>query len=361
MSYTAMPHDEEANNAQLDEIQFKAQQEAERLAGELREIELIIRQNQVEVDKLSQRDSSLSGQVKSMESNLEGYEKNDMRNLYNLVIEQRMRMIMMRQQLEGLQTKQQLLKDRQQQNIKLAQTLAQRPKHEAGHSGGRVAGLGANDAQSMVSKIIQAQENERLRVSRQLHDGPAQSMSNLVLRAEICERWMEADVNRAKSEITGLKSMVNEILQETRRFIFDLRPMILDDLGLLPTLRRYIKDYVEKNKVEVNFLPSGRERRLPTHVETAIFRIIQEALINVAIHANAAHVQVVLDLGDSAATVTVEDDGVGFDINKLSLELQQKSLGIASMGQRIEMLGGQISIDSTLGRGTRVMALIPLV
>jgi two-component system, NarL family, sensor histidine kinase DegS len=361
MSYTAMPHDEEANNAQLDEIQFKAQQEADRLAGELREIELIIRQNQVEVDKLSQRDSSLSGQVKSMESNLDGYEKNDMRNLYNLVIEQRMRMIMMRQQLEGLQTKQQLLKDRQQQNIKLAQTLAQRPKYEAGHSGGRVAGLGANDAQSMVSKIIQAQENERLRVSRQLHDGPAQSMSNLVLRAEICERWMEADVNRAKSEITGLKSMVNEILQETRRFIFDLRPMILDDLGLLPTLRRYIKDYVEKNKVEVNFLPSGRERRLPTHVETAIFRIIQEALINVAIHANAAHVQVVLDLGDSAATVTVEDDGVGFDINKLSLELQQKSLGIASMGQRIEMLGGQISIDSTLGRGTRVMALIPLV
>jgi two-component system sensor histidine kinase DegS len=361
MSYTAMPHDEEANNAQLDEIQFKAQQEADRLAGELREIELIIRQNQVEVDKLSQRDSSLSGQVKAMESNLDGYEKNDMRNLYNLVIEQRMRMIMMRQQLEGLQTKQQLLKDRQQQNIKLAQTLAQRPKYEAGHSGGRVAGLGANDAQSMVSKIIQAQENERLRVSRQLHDGPAQSMSNLVLRAEICERWMEADVNRAKSEITGLKSMVNEILQETRRFIFDLRPMILDDLGLLPTLRRYIKDYVEKNKVEVNFLPSGRERRLPTHVETAIFRIIQEALINVAIHASAAHVQVVLDMGDSAATVTVEDDGVGFDINKLSLELQQKSLGIASMGQRIEMLGGQISIDSTLGRGTRVMALIPLV
>lgn len=361
MSYTAMPPDEEANNAQLDEIQFKAQQEAERLAGELREIELIIRQNQIEVDKLGQRDSSLSGQVKSMESNLDGYERNDIRNLYNLMIEQRMRLILMRQQLEGLQTKQQLLKDRQQQNLKLAQTLAQRPKYEAGHSGGRVAGLGANDAQSMVSKIIQAQENERLRVSRQLHDGPAQSMSNLVLRAEICERWMDADVNRAKSEITGLKSMVNEILQETRRFIFDLRPMILDDLGLLPTLRRYIKDYVEKNKIEVNFLPSGRERRLPTHVETAIFRIIQEALINVAIHANAAHIQVVLDMGDSAATVTVEDDGVGFDINKLSLELQQKSLGIASMGQRIEMLGGQISIDSTLGRGTRVMAHIPLV
>jgi two-component system sensor histidine kinase DegS len=361
MTYTAMPPDEEANNAQLDEIQAKAQQEADRLGGELREIEMIMRQNQIEVDKLSQRDASLTGQVKSMEANLDGYEKNDMRNLYNLMIEQRMRLIMMRQQLEGLQTKQQLMKDRQQQNVQLARTLAQRPRYEPGHSGGRVGGIGANDAQSMVSKIIQAQENERLRVSRQLHDGPAQAMSNLVLRAEICERWMDADVNRAKSEITGLKSMVNEILQETRRFIFDLRPMILDDLGLLPTLRRYIKDYVEKNKIEVNFLPSGREHRLPSHVETAIFRIIQEALINVAVHANAAHVQVVLDMGDSAVTVTVEDDGVGFDINKLSLEMQQRSLGIASMGQRIEMLGGQLSIDSTLGRGTRVMALIPLV
>ena len=107
-------------------------------------------------------------------------------------------------------------------------------------------------------------------------------------------------------------------------------------------------------------MPSGRERRLPSHVETAIFRIIQEALINISMHANANHVQVVLDLADTSATVTVEDDGVGFDINKLKLDMQQKSLGIASMGQRIEMLGGQLNIDSTINRGTRIAALIPL-
>ncbi len=361
MSFTAMPPDEEAINNQLDELQRTSQQDADRLAGELREIDLIIRQNQSEVDKLGQRESSLSGQVKAMEANLDSYDKNDIRNLYNLVIEQRMRLILMRQQLDSLQTKQQLLKERREQSYKLAQALSQRPKYEAGRSGGRVGGMGSGDAQSMLSKIIQAQENERLRVSRQLHDGPAQAMSNLVLRAEICERWMEADMNRAKSEISGLKSMVNDTLQETRRFIFDLRPMILDDLGLLPTLRRYIKDYVEKNKIEVNFVPSGRERRIAGHVETAIFRIIQEALINVTVHANAAHVQVVLDLGDTHANVTIEDDGVGFDVNKLSLDGQEKSLGITSMGQRIEMLGGQLNIDSTLGRGTRVVAVIPLI
>ncbi len=358
MSYSAMPPSEEAINSQLDEIQRNAQHESERLSAELREIDMIIRQNQNEVEKLGQRDASLSGQVKAMEANLESYDKADIKNLYSLMIEQRMRLIMMRQGLENLQTKQMLLKENQQQSFKLAQTLNGRPRLEAGRTGGRVGGV-TGDAQSMVSKIIQAQEHERLRVSRQLHDGPAQAMSNLVLRAEICERWMEADLNRAKSEITGLKSMVNDTLQETRRFIFDLRPMILDDLGLLPTLRRYIKDYVDKNKIEVNFLPSGRERRLPSHVETALFRIIQESLSNIALHANAAHVQAVLDLGDTTATITVEDDGVGFDINKLNLD-KENSLGIASMGQRIEMLGGQLSIDSTLNRGTRVMAVIPL-
>ncbi len=360
MSFTVMPPDEETINSQLDQLQREAQADNERLGAELREIDLIIRQNHNEVDKLGQRDSSLAGQLKAMETNLDSYDKADIRNLYNSVIEQRMRLIMMRQQLEGLQTKQQIVKDRQQQSLRLAKTLAQRPRMEPGQSGGRVGGVGTGEAGSMISKIIQAQENERLRVSRQLHDGPAQAMSNLVLRAEICERWMEADMNRAKSEISGLKSMVNETLQETRRFIFDLRPMILDDLGLLPTLRRYIKDYIEKNKVEINFLPSGRERRLASHVETAIFRIIQESLINVGVHAQAAHVQVVLDLGETHATITVEDDGIGFDINKLNLDMEQRALGIASMGQRIEMLGGQLNIDSTLGRGTRVMAIIPL-
>ena len=112
--------------------------------------------------------------------------------------------------------------------------------------------------------------------------------------------------------------MVNETLQETRRFIFELRPMILDDLGLLPTLRRYIKDYSDKNKLEVNLSVNGRERRLPNHVEVAIFRIIQEALTNVARHAEALHVQLMLDLNETSVSITVEDDGVGFDINKLT-------------------------------------------
>ena len=121
--------------------------------------------------------------------------------------------------------------------------------------------------------LRQAQEDERLRVSRQIHDGPAQTMTNLVLRAEICERMLDMDTTRAKAELSGLKSAVNTTLQETRRFIFDLRPMILDDLGLEPTLRRYVQQFAEDYKIEAGVTINGLNGRLPIPQEVAVFRI----------------------------------------------------------------------------------------
>src|SRR4029453_3616233 len=128
-----------------------------------------------------------------------------------------------------------------------------------------------------VAQVIQAQEDERLRVSRQIHDGPAQTMTNLVLRAEICERLLDLDVVRAKAELSGLKSGVTPPLQAPRRFIFDLRPMILDDLGLEPTLRRYMQQFTENNKIEAGVTINGLNGRLPLQLEVAVFRIVQEA------------------------------------------------------------------------------------
>lgn len=358
MSFNPMSVEDVDINEKLDQLLKDSKSEADRLSASLKENDLNVRQMQSEVDRLAQRENSLSGQLRNMENNIDDFDKPTIRSYYQQTHETQMRLLLLRNQLESLQTRQQDMKERYAQNTRMHQTLSQRPQYDPERSGARVGGM-QGDAQELVSKIIQAQENERLRVSRQLHDGPAQAMSNLVLRAEICERWMDQDVVRAKSEMTGLKSMVNDTLQETRRFIFELRPMILDDLGLFPTLRRYIKDYVDKNRIEVNFVPTG-ERRMATHVETAIFRIIQDALSNVAIHANATSVQVLLDLEASRAHLVIEDNGDGFDINKLAQDMQQKSLGIASMGQRIEMLNGSLNIESTLGRGTRITAAIPL-
>jgi two-component system, NarL family, sensor histidine kinase DegS len=181
-----------------------------------------------------------------------------------------------------------------------------------------------------------------------------------VLRAEICERLLDMDLSRARSELSGLKSIVNTTLQDTRRFIFDLRPMILDDLGLEPTLRRYVQQFTDKFKVEVGVTINGLSGRLHSQLEVAIFRIVQEALMNVAKHAHANHAQVSIEVtGDDNVTVTVEDDGTGFNVDSSMLS-DPKFRGLTSMSQRVEMFNGNMDVDTGPGRGTRVIANLPV-
>jgi two-component system sensor histidine kinase DegS len=214
------------------------------------------------------------------------------------------------------------------------------------------------NTKAALGQVIQAQEDERLYVSRQIHDGPAQTMTNLVLRAEICERLLDIDPARAKSELIGLKNVVNTTLQDTRRFIFDLRPMILDDLGLEPTLRRYVQQFTDKFKIEVGVTINGMNGRLPSQIEVAIFRIVQEALTNVAKHAHATHAQVSLDMNGDVIGVNIEDDGSGFNADDSKLS-NPKFRGLATMRQRVEMFGGQLSIDTSPGKGTRISTNLP--
>jgi len=221
--------------------------------------------------------------LRDLEVNFDKYSKAEIKNFYSSAQEVQMRLLMMRGQLEQLQFRQQTLKARQSQLFELATALE--PLLGAGGGGARA--VGGDDGGDMIASIIQAQEKERLRISLQMHDGPAQSMSNLVLRAEICQRLLDRDTEQARAELGALKGAINTTLQDTRRFIFDLRPMILDDLGLVPTLRRYVQQFSEKNKLEVNLMVQNMDGRLPTHYEVAIFRFIQEALNNVAKHANA--------------------------------------------------------------------------
>jgi two-component system sensor histidine kinase DegS len=205
---------------------------------------------------------------------------------------------------------------------------------------------------------MEAQEKERQRISLQMHDGPAQMLSNLVLRAEICERLLVRDPEQARKELGTLKQSINNTLQDTRRFIFDLRPMILDDLGLIPTLRRYAQDFGEKFGLNIAVTAQNMDNRLPRHYEVALFRFVQEALANVAKHANAASVRITLDLFNDQLRVVIEDDGTGFNPDEaLKDRPGRRAIGVAIMCQQIEtLLHGQLSIDSAPGQGTRVVA-----
>lgn len=357
----------------VNQLMSELRVEADTLNCESTEIEMLLRQTGMEVEKLAQREHGATNRVRDMELNLDNYSRTDMKTIYNSAHEIQMRLFMMRAQVEQLEAKRNSMKTLQQRLQRVMGVLMSAPEGYSPGSNNNSTSRqmvsaplkqlpdqdgSTADSKRMLTQIIQTQESERLRVSRQMHDGPAQTMTNLVLRAEICERLLDLDLVRAKAELSGLKSVVTSTLQETRRFIFDLRPMILDDLGLEPTLRRYVQQFVDKHKMEVGVVLNGMNGRLPGEIEVAIFRIVQEALENVAKHAHAKHAQVTLDANGDTVTITVEDDGAGFAIDEARLN-DPKYKGLSTMRQRVDMFGGRLQFDSTPGKGTRLVGTLP--
>ena len=209
-------------------------------------------------------------------------------------------------------------------------------------------------------RVIQAQEEERKRVAREIHDGPAQAMANVVLRAEICEKVLDRDVAQARKELRELKEIVRMSLSEVRQIIFDLRPMALDDLGLVPTLRRYLADFQEKHKIITELKVFGRDKRFTSGLEVAIFRSVQEALNNISKHANATVATVRLELTDKQVTVHIEDDGVGFSVEEALTSRDGGHFGLIGMQERVQLLDGRVEIRSVPRKGTRVVISLPI-
>lgn len=339
----------------LDLIE-ESRKDYEQTQKELREIEVLIRQSSEEVDKLVQRNSQITTKVHQMEANIDTYPRQDIKEIYSASKEAQTRLFMMRGQLEQLQSKQQNLEkyaEHLQKFLKVSEQVA--------YTGPSADGSVPSGEPTIV-RIIEAQENERLHLARRMHDEPAQALTNLILQAEICERLFDTDPARARIELGNLKNAVNATFQKTREFIFDLRPMMLDDLGLIPTLKRYVQDFEEKSGLSTNLTIVGRERRLPPYTEVTIFRVVQQLLKNVSQHAKATHVQVSVNMEGGDIGVSVEDDGSGFDVEDvIASARQRKTLGIAAMQEQVGMLGGQIDFESGIGRGTKVKLEIPAV
>ncbi|OEF99758.1 histidine kinase [Vulcanibacillus modesticaldus] len=208
-------------------------------------------------------------------------------------------------------------------------------------------------------KIIQAQEEERKRVARDIHDGPAQSMANVVLRTEIAERLMNNnEIELARRELKDLKLMIRQSLADVRQIIFDLRPMVLDDLGLIPTLRKFIPEVSKRERLPIELVITGRERRFPSGLEVAIFRLIQELINNVIKHANASQVLVNVECAESFVQVMIRDNGVGFIEDEVMRD--KNHFGLIGIRERIQLLEGELDIKSILNQGTTVIFKIPV-
>jgi two-component system sensor histidine kinase DegS len=204
--------------------------------------------------------------------------------------------------------------------------------------------------------MIQAQEAERQRLSRQMHDGPAQALSNFILQTEIAMRLFDMDQSKARDELENLKVSATDTFRKVRDFIFELRPMMLDDLGLVPTLKRYVDALKEQSGLDVRLQFTGAERRLQSYQEVMIFRAIQELLNNAYRHSQASTIKAQLDMDTLEIKVSVDDDGKGFDVETMA---DQGGMGLKVIRDRVEMLGGTLDIDSVIGQGSRVFFQIP--
>jgi two-component system, NarL family, sensor histidine kinase DegS len=214
------------------------------------------------------------------------------------------------------------------------------------------------DASRQVFQII---EEERMRIARDMHDGPAQSMANLVLQAEILERLIQRDPAQVVQELADFKDGVRAVLEDTRRLIFDLRPMTLDDLGLVPTLRKFVAEFGERNSITAHLRVVGEEIRMGGGLEQTLFRIVQEALNNARKHAKASNVEVVITFLPKQVGAVIRDDGVGMDVEATEASVDRtRHFGLLTMRERADGDKGKLEIRSQLGKGTEVRATFDL-
>jgi len=218
------------------------------------------------------------------------------------------------------------------------------------------------DLQRLSAQLMNAQEAERKRISRELHDELGQALTAMRINLASLESELLPTLSSANGEMlveTG--RMVDEMLDHVRELALTFRPTMLDELGLIPTLRWYTDRYARRLGIEVELEANGLEGRLPTEIETALYRVVQEALTNIARHAQARRVRLHLMRRGARVVVTIQDDGVGFKLEKSAgLDHPVSGAGLIGMRERIALLGGTLHIQAAPGRGTRISVVVPV-
>lgn len=333
----------------IEDPQTLIQSELDDTNRALKEITLMLEQSRVEVGKLTLRNTAVTAHLQQIQGQIDKIPSEEVRTTYDTAMDAQQRLFIMRGQLEKLQG--------DQAHLERYMGMLERLKNAVSAGGGN-GGKSDRGGTSSVEMLVNVQEAERQRLSRQMHDGPAQALSNFILQTEIALRLFDVDAAQARNELGNLKAAAMSTFQKVRNFIFELRPMMLDDLGLSPTIVRYADLFKEQAGVEVSVTIIGSEqRRIEPYVEVMVFRAMQELLSN-AVHQNQANlIKIQLDMGDALVKLSMDDNGKGFDTDALGKEA---NLGLKLIKERTEMLGGVFEINSSPGKGARVTLSIPV-
>ncbi len=360
----------ENSKYQIFEISESARSEVSALNKELIQVIGDITDMIEKVDKLEVKFRHSRIRLTEVSRDFKRFNENDIRSAYESTTQVQTDIMIFREKEINLRNRRDELQQRirnVEKTIERAETIVSQMNVVLEYLSGDLTQVtrileSAKNRQLLGLKIILAQEEERKRIAREVHDGVAQSMANLLLRTEITEKMLvKQEYDSVKNEIIDLKAQVRLGIEEVRKIIFNLRPMALDDLGLLPILRKFVQDFEEKYSIRTKLDVSGKDTRLPSAMEVAIYRLVQEAFTNVLKHAEASYVSLDIIYQKQMIKVVIQDNGKGFVVERVEANIESGNhFGLMGMRERMDLLEGRIEIESEEGAGTKITMIVPV-
>jgi signal transduction histidine kinase len=210
---------------------------------------------------------------------------------------------------------------------------------------------------TLINKLIMVQEEERKRISRELHDEVGQALTTMMVSMRILSDGAQDE--RQRQILLGARELAADTLNSIRILAVNLRPPVIDDLGLVPAMKKYIADFRNLHLIQVDFNTTGANIDIASHTAITLYRIMQESLINVVKHSKAQQVRVDIEIRKNHISLRIEDDGKGFSSEDLNKKRRENRLGVYGMEERVQLLGGTFQMKSEVGEGTRIMVIVP--
>ena len=361
----------ENSKGQIFEIYENTKNDVEAARVMLKELKEETAKLQDEVDVLVHCEQQEKQRLVKVSSNFANYSEDKIRASYEAVKDVQVRLALVKEKEFQSRRQRDRLEIRlrgMEQTLLMAERLATKLGTVVGYLTSQISNVVAQMDIASKNKflgvqIIKAQEDERLRVSREIHDGPAQEMANLIYQASICERLVDTRPEEAKAGLQELRRQIRTCLADVRQIIFDMRPMSLDDLGLVPALRQLVSKLEERKILKTDFQVNGKERALEKHVEVTLFRIIQEGLNNIHRHAGVSEGRLRLLFSSNDLSILISDEGRGFDMAETE-EMRKTGtgnghFGILGMEERAKLIGASLNVISNPGEGTKIHVKLP--
>ena len=319
-----------------------------------------------ETEKLTKEEKESRQKLFLVSKNIGEYSENDIRKAYNEAKDKQVQLLLKREEEQNLIRERNQLEIRLKKNYEIveqAESLMSKMKSVMDFLVSDLVDLGKTisnleDKTQIGMKIIKAQEEERRRIARDIHDGPAQNIASLVIKTEIVEKLLKRGNIHIEDELKDIKTQLRAVLKEIRGIMYDLRPISLDEVGLIPTIERMAADMSYEKNIAIEIKKISDYPIFNSLNKLIVYRIVQESLNNIIKHSGAKNVVIRMDVRKDSINGSVSDDGKGFDADSL-MEAKDKSFGLSSMKERAEIAHGSITIKSVVGKGTKIMFSIP--